>query len=251
MGDKPKIKQIKSIQFGLLSPKEVEKMSVCEITNKISFDKKGLPIPSGINDLRMGSTDKELRCETCHCENNDECPGHFGHIKLEKPVFHIGFISEVLRILKCICYNCNTLLIDDYDKYVELFKIKNPEERQLKVYNLCKNKEKCKERKKKVYEEEDYNPNEDPYYKKGCEHYQPRFKREDLKIFMDDSNGEEKKLPEITPQKVLTIFSRISDNDCFLLGFYPKYSHPAWMIIQNISCMPSSSASFSLSRFIS
>jgi DNA-directed RNA polymerase II subunit RPB1 len=245
-------KRIKSIQFGLLSPEAIEKMSVCEITNKISFDEKGVPNPNGINDLRMGSTDKVLRCQTCHCKNNDDCPGHFGHIKLAKPVFHIGFISEVLRILKCICYHCNKLLIDDYDKYVELFKIKNPKERQLKVYNLCKNKEKCKERKRKVQEGEEYDTNADPYYKKGCEHFQPKFKRENLKITMDDSKNNEEEQPdqnenedddqenlsEITPEKVLSIFTNISPNDCILLGFDPKYSHPAWMIIQTLAVCP-------------
>ena len=245
-------KRIKAIQFGLLSPEAIEKMSVCEITNKISFDEKGVPNPNGINDLRMGSTDKVLRCQTCHCKNNDDCPGHFGHIKLAKPVFHIGFISEVLRILKCICYHCNTLLIDDYDKYVELFKIKNPKERQLKVYNLCKNKEKCKDRKRKVQEGEEYDTKADPYYKKGCEHFQPKFKRENLKITMDDSKNNEEEQPdqnenedddqenlsEITPEKVLSIFTNISENDCILLGFDPKYSHPAWMIIQTLAVCP-------------
>ena len=245
-------KRIKSIQFGLLSPEAIEKMSVCEITNKISFDEKGVPNPNGINDLRMGSTDKVLRCQTCHCKNNDDCPGHFGHIKLAKPVFHIGFISEVLRILKCICYHCNTLLIDDYDKYVELFKIKNPKERQLKVYNLCKNKEKCKDRKRKVQEGEEYDTKADPYYKKGCDHFQPKFTRENLKITMDDSKNNEEEQPdqnenedddqenlsEITPEKVLSIFTNISVNDCILLGFDPKYSHPAWMIIQTLAVCP-------------
>ena len=108
-------KIVKSIQFGLLSPAAIEKMAVCQITNKVSFDEHGIPTENGINDLRMGSTDKTLKCKTCHCKNNDDCPGHFGYIKLEKPVFHIGFISDCLKILKCVCYNCKKLLIDDYD----------------------------------------------------------------------------------------------------------------------------------------
>ena len=158
-------KKIKSIQFGLLSPSAIKEMAVCEITQTRSFDDKGTPIDGGINDLRMGSTDKAFKCKTCHCQNNDDCPGHFGYIKLAEPVFHIGFIADCLKILKCVCYHCHQILIDDYDKYVELFKIKNPKERQLKVYNLCKGKEKCRERKKKVADGEVYDPQHDPYYK--------------------------------------------------------------------------------------
>ena len=32
-------------------------------------------------------------------ENMSECPGHFGHIELAKPVFHIGMflISDLIR----------------------------------------------------------------------------------------------------------------------------------------------------------
>ena len=53
-------KRIKSIQVGLLSPEAVEKMAVCEITQTRSFDENGVPIEGGINDLRMGSTDKNF-----------------------------------------------------------------------------------------------------------------------------------------------------------------------------------------------
>jgi DNA-directed RNA polymerase II subunit RPB1 len=59
-----------------------------------------------------------------------ECPGHFGHIELARPVFHIGmffslslltripiipsgFIVKVKKILECICVNCGRLKADD------------------------------------------------------------------------------------------------------------------------------------------
>ena len=244
-------KKIKSIQFGLLSPSAIKEMAVCEITQTRSFDDKGTPIDGGINDLRMGSTDKAFKCKTCHCQNNDDCPGHFGYIKLAEPVFHIGFIADCLKILKCVCYHCHQILIDDYDKYVELFKIKNPKERQLKVYNLCKGKEKCRERKKKVADGEVYDPQHDPYYKQGCNYIQPKFKRENLKIIMDDSkegqenenenindNENEEAQRYIKPREVMEIFSQIKELDCKLLGFDPKYSRPEWMIIQNLAVCP-------------
>ncbi len=33
--------------------------------------------------------DRSMKCETCG-EGMQECPGHFGHIELAKPVYHIG-----------------------------------------------------------------------------------------------------------------------------------------------------------------
>ena len=32
-----------------------------------------------------------------------ECMGHFGHIELELPVFHIGYFKATLNILQRIC----------------------------------------------------------------------------------------------------------------------------------------------------
>ena len=36
-----------------------------------------------------------------------ECPGHFGHIDLAKPVFHPGFMTKSIKVISkrilCIC----------------------------------------------------------------------------------------------------------------------------------------------------
>lgn len=44
--------------------------------------------------------------------NMTECPGHFGHIELAKPVFHVGFISKIMKVLRCVCFFCSKLLVD-------------------------------------------------------------------------------------------------------------------------------------------
>ena len=245
------LKRVESIQFGLLSPKEIEQMAVCEITNTRSFEDNGNPTEGGINDLRMGTTDKRLRCATCKC-NMSDCPGHFGFIHLVKPVFHVGFINQCLKLLKCVCYSCSKILIDDYEKYMEIRKISNPKTRQLKIYNLCKAKKKCNHRRKKK-EKINYDNNEnqeeldekDPFCKIGCGQLQPKYTRENLKIkieFKNDNDNEEnvemRENDEIEPRKVLEIFSKISDDEIKLLGFNPKYSRPEWMIIQNLAVCP-------------
>ena len=224
-------------------------MAVCEITNPRSFEDNGIPTEGGINDLRMGTTDKKLRCATCKCNFND-CPGHFGYIHLDKPVFHVGFINECLKLLKCVCWKCSRVLIDDYQKYEEIAKIKNPKVRHLKIYNICKTKKQCKERKKRREENNDNNDGNDrednyendEYYKPGCGEFQPKFTRENLQIIMDISEIENQSTNEtkraISPQEVLNIFSNIPLKEMEFLGFNPKYSQPQWMIIQNLAVCP-------------
>ncbi|RYE83105.1 MAG: hypothetical protein EOO65_04475, partial [Methanosarcinales archaeon] len=37
--------------------------------------------------------------------------GHFGYIKLELPVFHIGFLRATIELLQCICKTCSRVLL--------------------------------------------------------------------------------------------------------------------------------------------
>jgi hypothetical protein len=79
-------------------------------------------------DPRMGTIDRNFKCQTCG-ESMSECPGHFGHIELARPVFHpgascayhlfrscqfscLGFIVKVKKILESICVNCGKLKAD-------------------------------------------------------------------------------------------------------------------------------------------
>jgi len=53
-----------------------------------------------------------------------ECCGHFGHIELAKPVFHIGFLTKAIKILRCVCFYCSKLLVSPVSTmYIEAFKV--------------------------------------------------------------------------------------------------------------------------------
>ena len=87
-------------------------MSVCHVEFPETLEPgTAKPKAGGLLDLRMGTTDRMNRCETCN-GNLNECPGHFGHIELAKPMFHIGFITTVMKILKCVCFHCSKVLSD-------------------------------------------------------------------------------------------------------------------------------------------
>lgn len=106
------LKTIEEIQFGLLSPEEIKNMSVVHIVYPETMDESRLkPRDGGLNDPLLGSVDRGMKCRTC-TENMSECPGHFGHIELAKPVYHPGFIKKVKKILEVVCHNCSKVLVD-------------------------------------------------------------------------------------------------------------------------------------------
>ncbi|EPY20321.1 DNA-directed RNA polymerase III subunit RPC1 [Strigomonas culicis] len=51
-------------------------------------------------------------CRTCGKRGAD-CVGHTGHVDLEAPVFHLGFLTAVLRICRTICKRCAHVLLTD------------------------------------------------------------------------------------------------------------------------------------------
>ena len=74
-----------------------------------------VPSHGGVLDPRLGVSNKNQKCETCH-QKLKECTGHFGYIKLELPVFHIGYFRSTLQILQCICKTCARVLLTDKDR---------------------------------------------------------------------------------------------------------------------------------------
>ena len=71
----------------------------------------GKPKLGGLMDPRQGVVDRNARCQTC-AGNQTDCPGHFAHIELTRPVFHIGWLSTSIKVLRCFCFFCSKLLID-------------------------------------------------------------------------------------------------------------------------------------------
>ena len=105
-------KRIGSIKFSCLSPEEIRKMSAVKVITPDTYDDESRPYERGLMDLHMGVIEPGLRCKTCGCTSRD-CPGHFGHIELARPVIHVGFIKEIKFILECTCSECGRILISD------------------------------------------------------------------------------------------------------------------------------------------
>lgn len=104
---------ISHIRLDLLGADEIRERSVVEVNTKLIYD-KNLPKQGGLNDHRMGTVDPRYRCGTCF-HNIEQCAGHFGHIELHVPVYHVGYIDVVKKLLSCVCYNCSRVLTDPPD----------------------------------------------------------------------------------------------------------------------------------------
>ncbi|XP_077241839.1 DNA-directed RNA polymerase II subunit RPB1-like isoform X2 [Tasmannia lanceolata] len=242
------VAKVKVVQFGILSPDEIRQMSVVQIEHSETME-RGKPKPGGLSDPRLGTIDRKMKCETC-IANMAECPGHFGHLELAKPMFHIGFLKTVLSIMRCVCFNCSKILADEEDhKFKQALKVRNPKHRLRRVLDACKNKTKCDDGDEMDVQGQD---SEEPLKKPrgGCGAQQPKLTVEGMKIIAEykatkKKNDDQEQLPEpverkqqISADRVLSILKRISDEDCQLLGLDPKYARPDWMILQVLPIPP-------------
>jgi len=221
------IEPIVGIQFGIFSPEEIERRSVVEITNAGTFDGNE-PRIGGLFDPRMGTLENGKTCRSCG-QTNHNCPGHFGHYKLARPVYYIQFFPMILNILSCICIRCSKLLIDKDDNK-NLLK-KRGEARWKVVLGLCKNINRCGE------DIED-----------GCGALQPsRWIRESIVRIVaewDSPNSSEKTKSEDRKRQVLEceyvyrLFRRISDEDVDFMGLSRYWCRPDWMICSVLAIPP-------------
>ncbi len=105
-------KRIAQIRFGLMEPKEIRQMSAVEVKTADTYKDDGHAYRQGLMDPHMGVIEPGLVCPTDNCKY-DESPGHFGHIALELPVIHIGFVNLIKTALKATCSKCSKILLHD------------------------------------------------------------------------------------------------------------------------------------------
>lgn len=209
------VKEVKGIQFSILSTDEVRKQSVVHVTSTDLYD-KNVPKINGLYDLRMGTTDKSMLCQTC---NNDlmNCQGHFGHIDLSVPIYNICYIKQVYKILQCVCMRCsNVLLSDDYKQMYTGLKKVRAILRFKRIHDLIKKQGVCP----------------------VCEFEQPKWTFDSTKIDCVFGSTAEPIENNISAKIALSILRKISDEDCVFMGFCPMYSHPKNMIIEVLPVPP-------------
>lgn len=144
-------KCIKGLEFGALSAKDIVAQSEVEIQTRDLYDlEKGrVPKEHGALDTKMGISSNAQECSTCH-GNLASCHGHFGHIRLALPVFHVGYFKSIISVLQCICKSCAAVLLDEQSKRQYLNDLRKPHIDNLrrmkiikKIIEQCKKQRRC------------------------------------------------------------------------------------------------------------
>ena len=92
-----------SLQFEVWTTQSIIRSSCVEITSSKCLQ-HDVPIKGGLRDPRFGVIGPG-KCTTCG-KTRTQCPGHFGHLKLAAPMYHISWMSSTLYFLRHICEEC-------------------------------------------------------------------------------------------------------------------------------------------------
>ena len=190
---KPVRKQVESLQFTLLSPDEIKKISKAKIITPELYDVDGYPVDGGLMDLRLGAIDPGVRCRTCGGRLK-ECLGHPGSIELARPVVHIKYIPVIELFLRSYCSECHRLMIKDKD---------------LEKYKSVKDKLKRAR---------------DAKHCPHCQAEQERIRLEKPSTFRIGKK-------RLFPGEIRDRLVRISDEEAKLAGINPKIFRPEWGIL--------------------
>jgi DNA-directed RNA polymerase II subunit RPB1 len=231
MPSSSEIEPILGIQFSIFSPDEIEKRSVVEITSNNTYEGNE-PKIGGLFDPRMGVLENGKQCRSCGQSNNN-CPGHFGHYRLGRPVYYIQFLPMILNVLSCVCVSCSKLLVDKEMR--TSIKLKKGEGRWKELMEASSNISRCGQ------ETED-----------GCGSRQPdRYKREGIARIVAEWEGvngadkasgagvsHEPMKQALEVEYVQRLFRRITDEDVAFMGFNPRWCRPDWMICSVLAIPP-------------
>ena len=212
---------IVGVQFGIASPDDIVKRSVVEVTTDKTYQ-SGQAMPGGVFDPKFGVIENGKVCPTCK-QTNQHCPGHFGHIRLARPVYLYQFFDVVEKVCNLICMNCSAPLVP----VAKLREIRTTGERRVKD----------------IREARSWNPAGDDacavckakVFKKVSK---AQGKAATLEGVFYTPKGEVPEPITLQPELVLRAFQRITDENCDLLGFNHKFSRPEWMVCTVLAVPP-------------
>lgn len=230
-------KQISGIRFGLLSPNEIRKMSVIRIINADTFNEEGTPIPQGLMDPALGTIDPGTRCTTCG-NRLGGCPGHFGHIELQRPIVHVGFNKTIYKVLQAVCGKCSRIMLpqEEITRKAKML-------REVKKQTGTLDPTLIEEIWKKAKRNRDQLINPKKGVESGCYHcgeFQHKVRLEKPTSYYEEFNTEmgDKIVDKISALEVQARLKAIPDDDSLLLGIDPEYARPEWMIFDVLPVPP-------------
>lgn len=212
------------VQFGIANPEEILSRSVVEVKTDKTYQGTQ-PFPNGVFDRRFGVTENGQVCPTCK-QTNLLCPGHFGHIRLARPVYLYQFLDIIQKILTVVCLNCSQPYLGEAE-LTEIAETYTGLER-LRAVQDATSKLKPKTAKAGT----------------GCPHcgtpaVQKISKKDGhVATLLASTYDDEAEPLVLQPELVLRCFQRMTDSTVNLLGFHPKFSRPDWMICTVLAVPP-------------
>tara|TARA_B110000914_G_scaffold225159_1_gene245051 strand:+ start:113 stop:2776 length:2664 start_codon:yes stop_codon:yes gene_type:complete len=212
-------KRIGRIDFALMGPKEVRKLSATKVITADTYDDDGFPIPMGLMDLHMGVIEPGLRCKTSG-RKMDEDPGHFGHIDLAMPVIHAGYSKTVKDLMNATHPSSGRIMltqdrIDHYNKQIQAL-VDSDAGTTVTIGGITRRaiREAAKA--------------------KTCPHCgEPK-----IKVMLDKPTTFREEGRKLTPKEVRSRLEKIPDSDLLCLGFNPKVTRPEYMVLTVLSVPP-------------
>ncbi len=193
--NRPVKKKISGMNFHLLSPEQIKKLSVAKIVTPELYDVDGYPVDGGLMDLRLGAIDPGVRCRTCGGRLK-ECLGHPGIIELARPVVHIKYLPIIDLVLRSTCEACGKVLIKDE---------KDLEKPLIDRIKKAKDGKKCHH----------------------CSIIQEKVKLEKPTTFRSGRR-------RLFPSEIRERLVKVSDEDLKILGINSKNLRPEWAILTSV-----------------
>jgi len=194
-------KKLGSIDFKVMDPKTIRKMSAIEIKAADTYDKDGYPMEEGLMDPHLGVINPGLRCKTCG-QKMKQCPGHFGAFEMIRPVIHAKFHKKIEEMLQCTCKECGRILLEQ-PIIEELMKgLSKPVDMTKKIKLKTRSAKKC------------------PHCGVARE-----------KISLDRPTNFYLEKDRIYPTEIRDWLEKITDNDLMLFGVDYRILRPEWLVL--------------------
>ncbi|EOO01717.1 putative dna-directed rna polymerase iii subunit rpc1 protein [Phaeoacremonium minimum UCRPA7] len=253
-------KRFKGIKFGIQSNQDIVSQGVLEVSQRMLYDIENnrAPLTHGALDPRLGTSSKSGKCNTC-LQPLQLCVGHFGHVRLALPAFHIGYLRFVMIILQNICKCCGRVLLTEPERRSFLKELRRPGIDNLRRTQVCKKiNEQCKKVKECPYCHAVNGQIRKMGVLKLAHDKFSAFNKStaqkkvppESKILFDASFSEAKKfnseiekhfrkaMEDLNPLRVLNLFKMVSPTDCELLGLDPAEGRPEMFLWQFIPAPP-------------
>lgn len=234
---------------------EVSQRQLYDIENPIN---PRAAVRHGALDPRLGISSKTGKCETCNLPLQN-CMGHFGHVRLSLPAFHIGYLRFTQTILQDICKDCARVLLTEEERRTFLKELRRPGLDNLRRTVILKQiNAQCRKCKRcpycdatngqirklsviKLAHDKFVAFNKSTAAKKEPPEsklvYDASFKKA-KETNADLEKHVKKAMEDLNPLRVLNLFKMISPTDCELLGMDPTEGRPEMFIWQYVPAPP-------------